>query len=370
MNANPLKMLLEGDRRRRSFLADKLCVSPARLSALLRSPGHLNSLEAFSLCRLYGVSPLGLWQSYERPVAERSTLGSFNFDLFYPHELSEKNFWRSLDFICSVLKLTEDEVAARCKLSLAQFQHYSGRWRSYPFVAGMRFANWLGEDLVLLHSTDLDYEALKKRLLMAGEVMAYLPERYELGAGSKMRLFENALDYLKIQYGEEFVTVVLSSMGFPREALRFKDKNISVLAFKDLHRKAIALSGESLVPFELGRHNRFNHANKVLFNQLMTVTNHQQFYAEVGRDIAARVDLNFTYQAIKLTQRMAVIEARARPHRLKELGENFIDRNVALYIYGHFLVGPGYFGLKECPPDLKHLEVEPEKGYFRFVCRY
>lgn len=336
----------------------------------MRSPLNLNSLEAFALCRLYGLSPLELWQIYQQVTAQLNTHTHFDFGLFYPHKLSEKNFWRSLDLISTTLKLSELELSQHCGLTLTQFQHYSGRWRSFPFVAGMKLANWLGEDLVLLHSTDLDHEALKKRLIMAGEVMAYLPQRYELGAGSKMRLFENALDYLKIEYGAEFVTVVLSSMGFPREALRFKDKNISVLAFKDLHRKAIALSGDSMLPFELGRHNRFNQVNKVLFNQLMKVEGHREFYQSVGRDIASKVDLNFTYETTKLTQRMAILEARARPHRLKELKENFIDRNVALYIYGHFLVGPGYFGLKECLPDLASLEVEPEKGYFRFTCRY
>lgn len=366
---NPLKRLLGGDRRRRSFLASQIGVAPERLGALLRSPQNLNCLEAFSFCRLYAIAPSCLWRSYQGlGIIEKQ--GHFDFDRFYPHEFSEKNFWRTLDFIASILKLREEDLAHRCGLTPAQFKHYSGRWRTFPFVSGMKLADSLKEDLVLFHTSDLELEALKTRLLMAGEVMAYLPKRYEHGAGSKMRLFENALDYLKINYGENFVRVILSSMGFPSEALRFKDKNISVLAFKDLHRKAIALSGDPRVPFELGRHNRVNHANKVLFNQLMDVRTHRQFYECVGKDIASKVDLNFNYHSIKVSQRSALIEARARPTRLTQLEENFLDRNVASYIYGHFLVGPGYFGLKECPEHPNGLEVDEEAGFFRFLCRY
>ncbi len=367
---NPLKVLFDGDRRRRSFLAAELGIAPARLGALIRSPLNLNALEAFALCRLYGVSPYRLINCYEAGLHPLQGGSGFDFDRFYPHRYSEKNFWRAIELVSNTLKLSEDKIAQQCELTLAQYQHYSGRWRSFPFVAGMKLARWLGEDLMALHSDDLDLEALRKRLLMAGEVMAYLPARYENGAGSKMRLFDNALEYLRLNFGEEFVRIILASMGFPQEALRFKDKNISILAFKDLHQKAISLSGDKLIPFELGRHNRMNQANKTLFGQLMNVKNHRQFYERVGNDIASKVDLNFFYEAIKLTQRGALIEARMRPARVTQLSENYLDRNVALYIYGHFLVGPGYFGLKECPPDLSSLEVEPEQGVFRFLCRY
>lgn len=370
--SNPLKKLIVSDRRRRSFVADKLDMKPERLKALLKAPEHLSCLEAFKFCELYQLHPEVLFDLYmgEKTPTDFRRPGRFDYARFYSSEYQTHKLWHFIETLRAEFEWSEERIAKCCGLSLNQYHYFAGRWRSFPFLAAMKLARTLEEDVVQLHDVKFDIEAFIKRFGPHGEAQAHLPARFEVGAGSKMRLLDNALDYLRERFGEAFPQIILKSLEIPEGALRFKDKNISILTFKELHRKCIALGGDKLTPYYLGKNNQYNKANRMMFRQYLNFSNYREFYLSACKDVAPLVDRNFFYDVIESSHKHVRIRAVAQPERHKALGERFLNRNMALYIYGHFAVSPRYVDWPESQADFSSFVVDTLKSEFYFTCRF
>src|SRR5690606_20902416 len=123
--------------------------------------------------------------------------------------------------------------------------------------------------------------------------------------------------YLTKHYGSDFADTVLRGMEMPESALKFKDKDISILTFKTLHRKAIALAQDKMLPFELGRHNRFNQSNIAMVRQLVPPCSHIEFYQLMCEEISAKMDQNFFYRVTEVSDNAVKINACTRAERLE-----------------------------------------------------
>ncbi len=173
-----------------------------------------------------------------------------------------------------------------------------------------------------IRSGALDYRTLAQR--QAGNATC-LPEKYAVGAHSKVRTSSHILDYIEIHHGWRARNQILRHFQLNESIFANPETKISIRFLAELwtylHSKGVTIKEFH----QIGKYSVISNINNPVGQHFRKLPNPKAAYESLITEIVhLHYDKNFTYSLKKLEKTNCVIEAKPNPMVLDELKNSFI----------------------------------------------
>lgn len=256
----------------------------------------------------------------------------------------------TLERIRATLQFDSDEWQSVLGITQKEQIRMSAKSQAPSAQAILQLAEHLNLNFESILRGEIDYGILAAR--RKGNDLI-LPEKYTVGAFSKLRTSSHLLGYLESFYGWRSRVRVLRHFQISEATLQTPDSNISIRFLTDLCDWLIKNQYPKELIFNMGKYSVVSNFHSPLGDQFRKCSSTKEMYENLFSDLAKRYyDRNHRYRLISLSESECVVEATNEPDVLEALKAKTLGSpQVCLVRSGGFSSIPGYL-------RLPHAEVQ------------